>query len=226
MIAPPTSFHAARFPRFSPTGMLGTVGAHAAILVGLFVANTNTDAPTITPSLAVRIIAPDIEAPPAPSQPKPPATKQQAPSVTKPLKPAEKMSQAPVADTGTTLAAPPQPQAPAAAPANTSTSTKTDVQTSGVFVEPRFDAAYLHNPAPQYPALSRRMGEEGKVQLRVFVETTGRPSQVQLKTSSGSARLDIAAQDAVRRWKFTPARRGETTVAAWVVVPIVFNLKN
>lgn len=70
------------------------------------------------------------------------------------------------------------------------------------------------------------MGEEGKVLLRVFVESNGLPSQVQIKTSSGSQRLDQAAQDAVRRWTFTPARRGDTALAAWVIVPIVFNLKN
>ena len=70
------------------------------------------------------------------------------------------------------------------------------------------------------------MGEEGKVQLRVFVDAGGRPSQIELKASSGSPRLDQAAQDAVWRWKFVPARRGDESIAAWVLVPIVFTLKN
>ncbi len=95
-----------------------------------------------------------------------------------------------------------------------------------MITQPRFDADYLSNPAPAYPPLSRRMGEEGKVQLRVFVDTNGRPSQIELKTSSGSPRLDQAAQEAVWRWKFVPARRGDETVAAWVLVPIVFTLQN
>ena len=223
MIAPPTSYHAARFPRFSPTGMLVAWGAHAAILAAVLVANSDSEAPAITASLAVRIIAPSVEAPPAPAQSKTPVAKQHTPSETRPVKQPEKMAPAPVSETGTISAPPPQPQAPAAQAAMPA---KTDTQSSGSYTEPRFDAAYLHNPAPEYPVLSRRMREEGKVQLRVFVETSGRPSQVQLKTSSGSARLDKAAQDAVRRWKFTPARRGETQVAAWVIVPIVFNLKD
>ena len=40
-----------------------------------------------------------------------------------------------------------------------------------------------------------------------------------------SPRLDNAAQDAVWRWKFVPARRGDEAVSAWVLVPITFNLK-
>ncbi|HEX5801848.1 MAG TPA: energy transducer TonB [Azospira sp.] len=91
--------------------------------------------------------------------------------------------------------------------------------------EPRFDADYLANPAPAYPPLSRRLGEEGRVLLRVYVEASGRPGRIELKTSSDSPRLDAAAQDAVRRWQFVPARRGDDAVDAWVLVPVVFNLK-
>ena len=92
--------------------------------------------------------------------------------------------------------------------------------------QPRFDADYLLNPAPSYPPLSRRMGEEGRVVLRVFVEPAGHPSQIEVKTGSGSPRLDQAAQDAIWRWKFVAARRGDEAVGAWVLVPIVFNLRN
>lgn len=92
--------------------------------------------------------------------------------------------------------------------------------------QPRFDADYLSNPAPAYPPLSRRMGDEGKVVLRVQVEPNGRPAQIELRSSSGSPRLDQAAQDAVWRWKFVPAKRGDEAISAWVLVPITFTLKN
>lgn len=92
-------------------------------------------------------------------------------------------------------------------------------------VKPRFDADYLDNPKPVYPPLSRRMGEEGRVVLRVQVAATGLPTEVVVHTSSGSARLDQSAFDAVRRWKFVPARRGDEAIAASVLVPIVFSLK-
>lgn len=95
----------------------------------------------------------------------------------------------------------------------------------GVAVQPpRFAAAYLQNPEPEYPALSQRLGEEGRVLLRVLVSLEGRAEQVELKQSSGFARLDTAAQAAVRRWRFQAARRGTESVAAWVIVPITFHL--
>lgn len=91
--------------------------------------------------------------------------------------------------------------------------------------QPRFDADYLDNPAPVYPVISRRMREEGKVLLRVFVEPNGRPSQIQVSASSDSPRLDKTAQEAVWHWKFVPAQRGSEAVGAWVLIPIVFNLR-
>lgn len=90
---------------------------------------------------------------------------------------------------------------------------------------PRFDADYLDNPAPVYPPLSRRAGEEGKVVLRVFVEPNGLPSRVEVRSSSGFERLDKSAATAVGRWKFIPARQGDDVVGAWVLVPIAFSLK-
>lgn len=90
---------------------------------------------------------------------------------------------------------------------------------------PVFDALYLDNPAPAYPMLSRRLREEGRVLLRVLVSAEGRAAEVQIRASSGSERLDMAARDAVARWKFTPARRGEQPVAAWVLIPISFSLE-
>ena len=93
------------------------------------------------------------------------------------------------------------------------------------FVQPRFDANYLKNPAPNYPPLSRRMGEEGKVILRVLVSPQGSAESVEVKTSSGSQRLDDAAVNTVKLWKFIPAKRGETAVQSAVLVPIIFKLE-
>ena len=86
-------------------------------------------------------------------------------------------------------------------------------------------AIYLRNPKPGYPNLSRRLREQGTVLLRVFVTVAGDPIKVELKSSSGFSRLDRAAHDAVQRWKFVPAKRGEQAVDAWVIVPIKFSLK-
>lgn len=90
---------------------------------------------------------------------------------------------------------------------------------------PRFDAAYLNNPRPAYPPLSRRLGEEGKVLLRVRVSREGQPAAVDLEKSSNFERLDEAARQVVARWRFVPAKRGDEAIEATVIVPIVFRLE-
>lgn len=89
----------------------------------------------------------------------------------------------------------------------------------------RFDVAYLQNPAPVYPAMSRRLGEEGKVLLRVKVSADGNPLTVNLEKSSNFTRLDDSALQVVNRWRFVPAKRGDEAIEASVIVPIVFRLE-
>jgi protein TonB len=49
---------------------------------------------------------------------------------------------------------------------------------------------------------------------------------VQIRTSSGHARLDEAAREAVQHWRFVPAKRGEQPLSAWVLIPISFGLES
>lgn len=88
----------------------------------------------------------------------------------------------------------------------------------------RFDADYLNNPEPAYPLMSRNRGESGKVLLLVQVTAHGTAAQVEIRQGCGFPRLDQAALNAVRNWRFVPARRGDEAVAASVVVPITFRL--
>ena len=90
---------------------------------------------------------------------------------------------------------------------------------------PSLNASYLQNPAPTYPATARQNGEEGKVLLRVFVNEAGTVEKLTLKKSSGYELLDDAAKETVGKWQFVPAKQGDKTVSAWVVVPISFNLE-
>jgi len=92
--------------------------------------------------------------------------------------------------------------------------------------EARFDADYLRNPKPVYPPMSRRLGEEGKVLMRVRVSAQGLPLAVEVRQSSGYARLDEAARAAVERWRFVPAQQGSEAVEATVLVPLAFALDN
>jgi protein TonB len=90
---------------------------------------------------------------------------------------------------------------------------------------PDFNAAYLRNAPPRYPLVARRNGVEGTVRLKVFVSRDGRAGQVQLDRSSGSSALDSAALEAVKDWRFVPARRGDEIIESWVIVPLVFKLE-
>lgn len=95
-----------------------------------------------------------------------------------------------------------------------------------VIEPPKFGAAYLHNPAPNYPPLSRRLNEEGRVLLRVLVATNGSAEQVKIENTSGSGRLDQAAVDAVKNWAFIPAKRDNQAISAYVLVPVKFSLSD
>jgi protein TonB len=89
---------------------------------------------------------------------------------------------------------------------------------------PSASAGYLHNPAPEYPAIAEEEGWSGRVVLKVHVMANGRPDNVTVAKSSGHEVLDQAAVHTVlRSWHFAPAKRGETPIDGWVSVPIVFN---
>ena len=90
---------------------------------------------------------------------------------------------------------------------------------------PAFNVAYLRNPPPRYPLAARRNGEQGTVLLKVLVSAEGLPLRVELERSSGSSYLDSAAQDAVRTWRFVPARRGARNIEDWARVPVTFRLE-
>jgi protein TonB len=78
---------------------------------------------------------------------------------------------------------------------------------------------------PSYPASARRLGIEGTALLRVLVDSDGRVGDVVVKQSAGHPDLDRAAADAVRHWRFEPARRGADSVAMWVELPVDFRLR-
>lgn len=90
---------------------------------------------------------------------------------------------------------------------------------------PKFGVAYLQNPEPEYPRMSKRLGEEGRVLLHVLVDTQGNPAEVKLKKTSGHERLDIAAIEAVKAWRFIPATKNKVALSAYVDVPVKFSLQ-
>jgi protein TonB len=144
--------------------------------------------------------------------------------VNKPVVPAIKPASLPVAQS---VEQPPMPTTPASTPAAETQAKPTNSKAADTqaYQSPSFNAAYLDNPAPKYPSVSRRLGEQGLVLLRVQVTADGAAESVELQTGSGSNRLDQAALEAVKKWRFVPAKRGEQSVSASVVVPVRFSLE-
>lgn len=85
-------------------------------------------------------------------------------------------------------------------------------------------ASYLSNPRPDYPDEARLQRQEGLVILSVEVGTDGRADDVAVTRSSGFPLLDHAALEAVRAWRFEPARAAGLPVSSRVDVPVRFSL--
>jgi protein TonB len=85
-------------------------------------------------------------------------------------------------------------------------------------------ARYRETPKPDYPESARREGREGSVLLRVLIDNQGRSKKVEINGSSGSEALDRAAAEAIKRWRFHPARYGDKPVESWLRIPIEFRL--
>ena len=83
----------------------------------------------------------------------------------------------------------------------------------------------LHNDPPVYPDESRMAHEEGVVILRVEVTASGEAASVSLKQSSGFFRLDQAARQAVRHWRFHPGMVAGVPVPSEADVPVHFKLE-
>ena len=78
---------------------------------------------------------------------------------------------------------------------------------------------------PSYPISARRLGIQGMTTLRVYVAADGRVAEVLIQESAGHPDLDNAAAEAVKRWRFEPARRGVQAVGVWVLLPVEFRLR-
>jgi TonB family protein len=91
---------------------------------------------------------------------------------------------------------------------------------AGQMILPR----YLNAARPSYPLMARMRGYEGMVLLAVQVLTDGRAGEVRIKKSSGYALLDQSALNAVRAWRFEPARKMDAPLVMTVDIPVRFSL--
>ena len=222
----PSQHHDGLGPGARRTVVLGIVALHG---VGVYEA---LQVPAVRQALSeaspmfVSLVAPPQPVPlaPPPQQPPEPASLPKKPT------PATPLISAPPAPAPAVFAAPapepdpvppvvavaaPAPPAPVAPPAPTPP--PKNIPASAI--------QYLEPPAPEYPRLSRRLGEAGLVVVRVYVDEAGLPRSVQLAQSSGFARLDDAALAGVQRARFKPYSENGVPTAGWARIPIPFELE-
>lgn len=207
------------------------VAAHAGVLVALAAGAQPLRDEVIIPAMVVAESV-DLAAPaprPEAPEPAPKPARREVKHEAAPRKPAPEPSPLPAAAPSPE----PLPAAPAAeressppSPARREVAAAPTAPPAPPKVElPSANAAYLDNPPPEYPRLSRRLGEQGRVVLRVLIGVDGSAAQAEIRASSGFERLDQAALRAVLRWKYVPGRRGGAPEAMWFNVPVQFVLE-
>jgi protein TonB len=206
--------------------LIGAIaGAHLLGLWALFQVEAVRDAVREAVPVMVDFIQP--EAPPQPPPPPPPRPRPPTPvprpqpviaaapaAVPAPapfVVPTPEPAPAPVVVAAPAPPAPPAPVPPPAPPAPK--------------LLPATAVSYLVQPPIEVPMASRRLGESGTVLLRVLVDTSGLPRQVSLHKSSGFARLDEQAQQAMRRARFKPQTDNGQPIEWVVIAPLQYEVE-
>ena len=83
---------------------------------------------------------------------------------------------------------------------------------------------HAYNPKPAYPLALRDLGVSGVVWLRVWIDDTGRPQEIELSKGSGYRLFDEAALRAVQHWRFIPAKNEQKSLASWVEFAVRFEI--
>jgi protein TonB len=190
-----------------------------------------------------RLIEPPRPAEPSYAVEEPPAAPSPSPLIEEPAPPVQPAAVAPArADSAQTRAvASAREPAPAASSVVTLPSSAGDGLSAApsppVAIPPRREAAATegvtrvarpqggYQVRPSYPSEARRLGIQGTTLLRVHVLADGRIGDVVVERSAGHIDLDQSAAEAVRQWRFEPARRGTEPVAMWVLLPVEFRLR-
>ena len=84
--------------------------------------------------------------------------------------------------------------------------------------------AFMHRESPVYPPAARRLGKEGRVVLRLTIDSEGRLQAVEIVEDAGYG-FSEAAVEAVRKSTFAPALQNGQRIAARAVLPVRFRLQ-
>ncbi len=173
------------------------------------------------------LVSPEAAKPAQPPAPPPPKPKQEEKKKTV----NEKSTQAPIPPQSQQQAATPPSQQPsksdaptpnaAVAPATNGGASGTPIQTDiGKLV-----VVYQPDADAYYPSFSKRSGEQGEVVVRLIIDEGGNVEDIALLKSSTFPRLDRAASDIGRRYRFKPFLVNGSPARISTNLLIKFNLK-
>ena len=171
----------------------------------------------------------------------PEAAKQAQPPAPPPPKPKQEEKKKTVNEKSTQAPTPPQSQQQAATPASPQPS-KSDAPTPNATVAPstsggasgtpiqtdigKLVVVYQPDADAYYPSFSKRSGEQGEVVVRLIIDETGNVEDIALLKSSTFPRLDRAASDIGRRYRFKPFLVNGSPTRISTNLLIKFNIKN
>jgi protein TonB len=225
---PPLSRHGERRDGLDPVPRRLLIGAilllHLAAVCGLLQIREVREAVAEAAPMFVSILTPPappkpvaVPPPPVPrpvqKTPPPPTVIAAAPSPA----PAPFVVPAPVPQVAEPIAAPAPPVVAAPAPAPTPAPAPKIIPASSV--------QYLEPISLEYPRLSKRLGETGHVLIRLYIDESGKATNVQVNRSSGHPRLDEAALAAIQKARFRPYTENGVAVAGWAFIPLEFELE-
>ena len=84
--------------------------------------------------------------------------------------------------------------------------------------------AFIAGSRPAYPQAARKARWEGAVIVRIFIEADGTVASAAVKAGSGYDILDEAAVQAVKKWRYSPAKEGGAPIASLHDVRVRFSL--
>lgn len=213
--------------RFSPTSIAIVAGIHFALFAALISLDIVPVGKAKSAPTVVNMV--ELSTTPPPAAPPPPIEQQPQPETMAPVQ-TPIVSPPPIVQTN----APPPPifSAPQPAPQSPAPVAKAAAPAppapvlaqSGPVTVGDLSSKMVSAKPPKYPFDSRKKKEQGTVLLTVLLDAAGAVSEISVSRSSGHDRLDKAALDAVRRWRWSPTVRNGQAVMVRGTVQIPFVL--
>lgn len=213
--------------RFNPAGLLAAVGINAGVVAALMIAAPHVTQTFDDPLKIINI--PITPPPPPPTEPEPqPRTAAARPDRIETVPPVVPRP----ADNGPIVFADPLP--PVLGPTGTATgigegtgmAIDPPAPPAPVIVAPGLDPRYAAALQPDYPAAERRMGNPGKVTVRVLIGADGRVKEVEPVSATSDAFFRATRDQALRRWRFRPGTRDGVPQPAWRTMSVTFVMQD